>query len=54
MRKQRTALVAGALIGEALSWDSVDWDQSRRHVRRLQVRIAKAAKEGKWNRVKVL
>ncbi len=54
MRKQETVFDTGALIGGASSWNSVNWDQARSHVRRLQVRIAKAVKEGKWNRVKVL
>jgi len=32
----------------------VDWTQIRQEVRRLQVRIAKATQEGRWNKVKVL
>ncbi|MBN2465016.1 group II intron reverse transcriptase/maturase [candidate division WOR-3 bacterium] len=44
----------GALIGEAAFWQSVDWVKARREARRLQVRIAKAVQEGRWNRVSVL
>ena len=54
MRKQKTAISAGALIGSAKKWKSIDWKYTRRQVRRLQVRIAKAVKENKWNKVKAL
>ena len=45
---------AGAPSGNAQDWDSIDWDQVRREVRRLQVRIAKAVKEGRHGKVKAL
>ncbi len=32
----------------------MDWSHARQHVRRLQVRIAKAVLEGRWNKVKSL
>jgi RNA-directed DNA polymerase len=35
-------------------WNSIDWKKVQAKVRRLQVRIAKAATEGKWNKVKSL
>ena len=35
-------------------WDQIDWDQCRRHVRRLQARIVKATREGRWGKVKTL
>ena len=54
MRKQGTAIKAGALIDDAKKWKSIDWKHARRQVRRLQVRIAKAVKEQRWNRVKAL
>jgi RNA-directed DNA polymerase len=54
MRKQKTALDAGALIDDAKKWKSINWTWIRRQVRRLQVRIAKAVKENRWNRVKAL
>jgi RNA-directed DNA polymerase len=54
MRKQKTALDAGALIDDAKKWKSINWTWIWRQVRRLQVRIAKAVKENRWNRVKAL
>ena len=53
MGKQKTAQ-AGALISDTASWKSVDWKRARREVRRLQMRIAKAVKEGRWNKVHTL
>ncbi len=38
----------------ANSWYSIDWKSSHQRVRRLQVRIAKATKDEKWRKVKVL
>ena len=35
-------------------WDRIDWYQCRRHVRRLQARIVKATREGRWGKVKTL
>ena len=32
------------------TWDAIDWHLIEKHVRRLQVRIAKATAEGKWAR----
>jgi RNA-directed DNA polymerase len=54
MGKQKIAVGAGALIDDAKKWKSIDWKYTRRQVRRLQVRIAKAVKENRWNKVKVL
>ena len=54
MKKQKTAIKAGAFIDDAKKWSSIDWKHARRQVRRLQVRIAKAVKEGRWNKVKAL
>ena len=53
-RKQMTAQKAGALGDEAGKWNSIDWKKTRRKVRRLQVRIAKAVKENRWNNVRSL
>ena len=53
MGKQRTAS-AGAPGDDGGSWRKVDWNHARREVRRLQIRIAKAGKEGRWNKVKTL
>jgi RNA-directed DNA polymerase len=50
MTVQRT----GALPGAADKWKAVDWQEAQRNVRRLQMRIAKAVKEGKRRLVKTL
>ena len=43
----------GAPIGKA-TWQTLDWERARRSVRRLQMRIAKAVKEGNHSKVKSL
>jgi len=53
-RKQMTAQEAGALRDDAAKWNSIDWKETRRQVRRLQMRIAKAVKENRWNKVATL
>ncbi len=35
-------------------WNKIDWNKVQKHVNRLQVRITKAVKEGKWHLVKRL
>jgi RNA-directed DNA polymerase len=45
---------AGAPIDDAKQWSGIDWDRARSEVRRLQVRIAKAVKANRWNKVKAL
>lgn len=35
-------------------WNNIDWKKVEKHVNRLQVRITKAVKEGKWHLVKRL
>ena len=49
-----TAQKAGALKDDADKWNSIDWKEAQRQVRRLQVRIAKAVKENRWNKVRVI
>jgi len=53
MGKQKTAS-AGAPRDDAVRWTGIDWPTVRRNVRRLQCRIAKAVKEGRWNKVQAL
>jgi RNA-directed DNA polymerase len=45
--------LSGALSSQ-VDWDSIDWTQIARMVKRLQRRIAKAAKDQKWGKVKSL
>src|SRR2546421_3611311 len=51
-----TAVVtpAGAAPDMAVDWHSIDWKKVHRTVRRLQARIVKAVREGKWHKVKAL
>ena len=44
----------GASSAKSRDWKSQPWDQIRQEVRRLQMRIAKAIKENKYNRVRSL
>ena len=53
MGKRKTAQ-AGAPVDDASRWSSIDWNKARQHVRRLQVRIAKAVLDKRWNLVKAL
>ncbi|BAY51406.1 reverse transcriptase [Thermostichus vulcanus NIES-2134] len=41
-------------IQTEISWHSINWAKANREVKRLQVRIAKAVKEGRWGKVKAL
>lgn len=57
MRKQMTSCMAEMVrssTSQKASWHSIDWKRARREVRRLQIRIAKAVKEGDYGRVKAL
>ena len=47
------ATLAGAAPGRAVDWHSIPWSKVYRTVRRLQARIVKAVREGKWHKVKV-
>ena len=38
----------------AQHWDQINWNQCHRQVRRLQARIVKATREGRWGKVKAL
>jgi RNA-directed DNA polymerase len=49
-----TAQAVGAVSNEAKEWYAIDWRTIHRNVRRLQVRIAQATKEGRWGRVRAL
>src|SRR5580658_10968381 len=49
-----TVQTVGAISSEAAEWFAIDWPSVYRNVRRLQVRIVKAMKENRWNKVKAL
>ena len=38
----------------ALTWDAIEWRTAEKQVRRLQMRIAKATREGRPGKVKAL
>lgn len=44
----------GAPADDSNHWNQIDWNQCRREVRKLQVRIVKAVQEGRWHKVKSL
>src|SRR6202158_2290466 len=45
---------AGAVPNTAVDWHAIPWQKAYRTVRRLQARIVKAARAGKWHKVKAL
>ncbi len=46
--------LTGAPTCEVVNWNAIDWQKVHRTVRRLQARIVKAIKEGRWGKVKAL
>jgi hypothetical protein len=48
------ATPAGAVPNTAVDWHAMNWPKVYRTVRRLQARIVKAVREGKWHKVKAL
>src|SRR6516162_6784387 len=48
------ATPAGAVPNTAVDWHSINWKKVHSTVRRLQARIVKAVREGKWHKVKAL
>ena len=48
------AMLAGAAPRCVPDWHSIDWRKVWQTVRRLQARIVKAARAGRWNKVKSL
>ncbi len=42
------------LPGASLAWKSIDWSVVEKHVRRLQMRIAKAIRDGRQGKAKAL
>src|SRR3954447_20639031 len=50
----QAATPAGVAPGPAVDWHAINWKKVYRTVRRLQARIVKAVREGKWHKVKAL
>jgi len=53
MQMTTTATLIGA-SSPCPSWDAIKWRPIRKHVLRLQMRIAKATRDGRWGKVKAL
>src|SRR5437660_618392 len=49
-----TSATSGAALHKDDGWGQIDWARCERTVNRLQVRIVKATKEGRWGKVKAL
>jgi RNA-directed DNA polymerase len=49
-----TAKAVGAVSSEAADWYAINWQAIHRNARRLQARIVKAVKEGRWGKVRAL
>jgi RNA-directed DNA polymerase len=49
-----TAQAVGAVSNDTTEWYATDWLAIHRNVRRLQVRIVQAVKEGRWGKVRAL
>lgn len=45
---------ATAISAQPEHWHQINWNQAQRGVKRLQIRIAKATKNGNWRKVKAL
>lgn len=52
--KELSQQAGSALSGAPQQWHDIDWCRVQRNVRGMQVRIAKACREGEWRRVKAL
>ena len=52
--KELSQQAGSALSGAPQQWHDIDWCRVQRNVRGMQVRIAKACREGKWRKVKTL
>jgi RNA-directed DNA polymerase len=50
----QAATPVGAVPGHTPDWHSIHWKKVWRTVRRLQARIVKAVRAGRWNKVKAL
>ena len=46
--------MTGAFSSSDSAWSQIDWQHAHSQVRQLQMRIAKAVREGKWGKVKSL
>lgn len=54
MNADITTMRACAPSDRIVNWNSIDWSRCHENVRKLQARIVKATKEGRWGKVKAL
>lgn len=50
----KAAAGTGAPPADGVAWNRINWDRTTAEVMRLQVRIAKATRERRWNKVQAL
>ena len=48
------SIPAGAASHGTMQWHQISWNHAQRTVRRLQARIVKATKAGRWGKVQAL
>ena len=53
MNAENNTFACASSDGE-MQWHQIDWSSAHRNVRRLQARIVKATKQGRWGKVKAL
>ena len=51
---EHSQMAVSAPSGAPQQWHDIDWGRAQRSVRAMQVRIAKACREGSWRKVKAL
>lgn len=51
---ERTRSIGTSVLSGVEHWHDINWCRVEQNVRDMQIRIAKATKEGKWRRVKAL
>ena len=52
--KELDGSIRSARSGHPMHWHAVDWQRVQRNVRGMQIRIAKATRDGDWRKVKAL
>lgn len=52
--KELDGSIRSARSGHPMHWHAVDWQRVHRNVRGMQIRIAKASREGNWRKVQAL
>jgi RNA-directed DNA polymerase len=53
-KQMKSVRIVHSSTSKRTTWHSINWDKARHKVRKLQMRIAKAVKEGEHGKVKSL